>query len=115
MTSAATLSKPLTDAPQLAGHLLVQCLIEQGVTHAFGVPGESYLAVLDGFHRHADRIHVVDDGRVAAWYAANREQAKAYSAAYRATNREEIAAYREALGIGSSVQRRRAKALEGAS
>lgn len=44
---------------QLAGHLLVQCLIEQGVTHAFGVPGESYLAVLDGFHRHQDRIRFV--------------------------------------------------------
>jgi acetolactate synthase-1/2/3 large subunit len=42
--------------PQLAGHCLVQCLIEQGVTHAFGVPGESFLAVLDGFHAHADRI-----------------------------------------------------------
>lgn len=45
--------------PRLAGHLLVECLIEQGVTHAFGVPGESYLAVLDGFHRHADRIRFV--------------------------------------------------------
>ncbi len=44
---------------QLAGHLLVECLIEQGVTHAFGVPGESYLAVLDGFHRHADRIRFI--------------------------------------------------------
>ncbi|MGC4393964.1 thiamine pyrophosphate-binding protein [Hydrogenophaga sp. T2] len=44
---------------QLAGHLLVQCLIEQGVTHAFGVPGESYLAVLDGFHAHRDRIRFV--------------------------------------------------------
>lgn len=40
----------------LAGHCLVACLIEQGVTHAFGVPGESFLAVLDGFHAHADRI-----------------------------------------------------------
>jgi acetolactate synthase-1/2/3 large subunit len=39
--------------------LLVQCLIAQGVTHAFGVPGESYLAVLDGFHAHADRIRFV--------------------------------------------------------
>jgi acetolactate synthase-1/2/3 large subunit len=38
------------------GHLLVECLVAQGVTHAFGVPGESYLAVLDGFHKHADRI-----------------------------------------------------------
>jgi acetolactate synthase I/II/III large subunit len=45
--------------PQLAGHLLVDCLIAQGVTHAFGVPGESYLAVLDGFHDRADRIRFV--------------------------------------------------------
>jgi acetolactate synthase I/II/III large subunit len=44
---------------QLAGHLLVDCLIAQGVTHAFGVPGESYLAVLDGFHARADRIRFV--------------------------------------------------------
>jgi acetolactate synthase-1/2/3 large subunit len=43
----------------MAGHLLVECLIAQGVTHAFGVPGESYLAVLDGFHAHADRIRFV--------------------------------------------------------
>ncbi len=45
--------------PRIAGHLLVECLIEQGVTHAFGVPGESYLAVLDGLHDHADRIRFV--------------------------------------------------------
>ena len=45
--------------PTLAGHLLVDCLIAQGVTHAFGVPGESYLAVLDGFHDRADRIRFV--------------------------------------------------------
>ena len=44
---------------KIAGHLLVECLIAQGVTHAFGVPGESYLAVLDGFHAHADRIRFV--------------------------------------------------------
>ena len=43
----------------LAGHLLVECLLAQGVTHAFGVPGESYLAVLDGFHRHQDRIRFI--------------------------------------------------------
>ena len=43
----------------LAGHLLVQCLLAQGVTHAFGVPGESYLAVLDGFHLHRDRIQFI--------------------------------------------------------
>jgi acetolactate synthase-1/2/3 large subunit len=44
---------------QIAGHLLVDCLIAQGVTHAFGVPGESYLAVLDGFHDRADRIRFI--------------------------------------------------------
>ncbi|MBU3713141.1 MAG: thiamine pyrophosphate-binding protein [Limnohabitans sp.] len=44
---------------QMAGHLLVECLVEQGVTHAFGVPGESYLAVLDGFHAYRDRIRFV--------------------------------------------------------
>lgn len=39
-----------------AGHLIVQCLIAQGVDTAFGVPGESFLAVLDGFH--AEREHI---------------------------------------------------------
>ena len=43
----------------MAGHLLVQCLIEQGTTHAFGVPGESYLAVLDGFAEHPDKIQFI--------------------------------------------------------
>ena len=44
---------------QMGGHLLVECLIAQGVTHAFGVPGESYLAVLDGFHKYQDHIQFV--------------------------------------------------------
>lgn len=44
---------------KLAGHLLVECLIAQGATDAFGVPGESYLAVLDGFHAFADRIRFI--------------------------------------------------------
>lgn len=44
---------------QIAGHLLVQCLVEQGVSHVFGVPGESYLAALDGFHAYGDRIRFV--------------------------------------------------------
>ena len=46
-------------ASQLAGHLLIECLVEQGVKHAFGVPGESYLAVLDGFHAYRDRIRFI--------------------------------------------------------
>jgi len=48
-----------TPNPVMAGHLLVECLIAQGVTHAFGVPGESYLGVLDGFHAHAEQIQFV--------------------------------------------------------
>ena len=46
-------------SPKLAGHLLVECLIAQGITHAFGVPGESYLAVLDGFAEHAEKIKFI--------------------------------------------------------
>ena len=42
-----------------AGHALVEALLAQGVQTAFGVPGESYLAVLDGFHEHRDRIRFV--------------------------------------------------------
>ncbi|MDM0013724.1 thiamine pyrophosphate-binding protein [Variovorax sp. J22P168] len=44
---------------QPAGHLIVECLIAQGVELAFGVPGESFLAVLDGFHAHGDRIRFI--------------------------------------------------------
>lgn len=33
-----------------AGKLLVECLREQGVERVFAVPGESYLAALDGMH-----------------------------------------------------------------
>jgi acetolactate synthase-1/2/3 large subunit len=49
----------MTQSTQIAGHLLVECLIEQGVSHVFGVPGESYLPVLDGFHKHSDAIQFV--------------------------------------------------------
>lgn len=45
--------------PRIAGHLLVECLVAQGVTHAFGVPGESFLAALDGFHLHEDKIRFI--------------------------------------------------------
>ncbi|MFZ9510613.1 MAG: thiamine pyrophosphate-binding protein [Burkholderiaceae bacterium] len=44
---------------RIAGHLLVEGLVAQGVTHVFGVPGESYLAALDGFHAHAERIRFI--------------------------------------------------------
>jgi len=45
--------------PRIAGHLLIECLVAQGVTHAFGVPGESFLAALDGFHLHEDKIRFI--------------------------------------------------------
>jgi len=44
---------------RLAGHALVECLIEQGIETVFGVPGESFLAVLDGFHEHAGHIRFI--------------------------------------------------------
>ena len=45
--------------PTIAGHLIVECQVAQGVTHAFGVPGESYLAVLDGFHAWREKIRFI--------------------------------------------------------
>ncbi|MBK1685941.1 thiamine pyrophosphate-binding protein [Rubrivivax gelatinosus] len=44
---------------RLAGHALVEALVAQGVTTCFGVPGESYLAVLDGLHEHREQIRFV--------------------------------------------------------
>ena len=45
--------------PRPAGHALVEALIAQGVHTAFGVPGESYLAVLDGFVQHREQIRFI--------------------------------------------------------
>jgi acetolactate synthase I/II/III large subunit len=44
---------------RLAGHALVEALIAQGVDTCFGVPGESYLAVLDGLYEHRERIRFI--------------------------------------------------------
>ncbi|KPF48109.1 thiamine pyrophosphate-binding protein [beta proteobacterium AAP51] len=44
---------------RLAGHALVEALVAQGVNTCFGVPGESYLAVLDGFHEHREHIRFI--------------------------------------------------------
>jgi acetolactate synthase-1/2/3 large subunit len=46
-------------SPRLAGHALVEALIAQGIDTVFGVPGESYLAVLDGLHAHRERIRFI--------------------------------------------------------
>ena len=42
-----------------AGHALIEALIAQGVDTAFGVPGESFLAALDGFYEHRERIRFI--------------------------------------------------------
>lgn len=42
------------------GKLLVECLVALGATKAFGVPGESYLAVLDAMHDTAGRFDFVN-------------------------------------------------------
>lgn len=41
------------------GKLLVDCLVALGATKSFGVPGESYLAVLDALHDAAGRLDFV--------------------------------------------------------
>ncbi|HRA79833.1 MAG TPA: thiamine pyrophosphate-binding protein, partial [Burkholderiaceae bacterium] len=41
------------------GQILADALATQGVDMVFGVPGESYLAVLDGLYRHRERIRFV--------------------------------------------------------
>lgn len=42
------------------GQLLVQSLVALGATKAFGVPGESYLAVLDALHDTAGKLDFVN-------------------------------------------------------
>jgi len=41
------------------GRILVDALVAQGVKMAFGVPGESYLPVLDGLHDVRDKLQYV--------------------------------------------------------
>jgi acetolactate synthase I/II/III large subunit len=58
MNIPASASAP-SHTPRVAGHALVEALIAQGVHTCFGVPGESYLAVLDGFYQHHDYIRFI--------------------------------------------------------
>ena len=44
------MSSRLQTETRSGGQLLVSCLESLGVSHSFGVPGESYLAVLDALH-----------------------------------------------------------------
>src|SRR3546814_10399950 len=51
-------SSPTPLRPRLGGHILVDQLLAQGVKHVFCVPGESYLAVLDGLHDASIQVTV---------------------------------------------------------
>ena len=42
-----------------AANLLVECLIKQGVNRIYGVPGESYLSVLDALYDFNDKIEFI--------------------------------------------------------
>jgi acetolactate synthase-1/2/3 large subunit len=44
---------------RIGGHILADALVAQGVTHAFCVPGESYLDLLDGLYNQRNRIELV--------------------------------------------------------
>nr|WP_115709828.1 thiamine pyrophosphate-binding protein [Cupriavidus taiwanensis] len=61
MTPANATQPEDTDrgAPLPGGHILVDALLAHGAELAFGVPGESYLAVLDGFHRRRDQLRFI--------------------------------------------------------
>ncbi|MBK1656736.1 thiamine pyrophosphate-dependent enzyme [Paracraurococcus ruber] len=50
---------PGKQEPRLGGHILADALVAQGVTHAFCVPGESYLDLLDGLYAQRNRIQLV--------------------------------------------------------
>lgn len=45
---------------RMGGHILADQLAIQGVDTAFCVPGESYLALLDGLVNHEDKIRVIN-------------------------------------------------------
>ena len=49
----------MTDNLKTGGEILVEALKIHGVTHAFGVPGESYLAVLDALYDARDDIELI--------------------------------------------------------
>lgn len=60
-------------AARTAAQILVDCLIAQGVRHAFCVPGESYLAVLDALYDVKDQLSLTVCRHEAA--AANMAEA----------------------------------------
>ncbi|MBO1112471.1 thiamine pyrophosphate-binding protein [Bordetella petrii] len=63
----------LTPAPRAGGQLLAGALAVNGADTVFCVPGESYLAVLDGLYEHRGRVRVITCRHEAA--AANMAEA----------------------------------------
>ena len=63
MVSGATcknaLKQELDTAMRNGGQLLVESLVSLGATKGFGVPGESYLAVLDALHDTQGKLDFV--------------------------------------------------------
>jgi acetolactate synthase I/II/III large subunit len=59
MASTAAARKTGAPEPRIGGHILADALVAQGVTHAFCVPGESYLDLLDGLYNQRNRIQLV--------------------------------------------------------
>ena len=49
----------MTKIKMHGGKILANALARQGVEFAFGVPGESYLALLDGLYDHADAMQFI--------------------------------------------------------
>ncbi len=49
----------LKRGPRGGGHVLADALVAQGIAHAFAVPGESYLDVLDGLYAVRDKVQLV--------------------------------------------------------
>jgi acetolactate synthase I/II/III large subunit len=45
--------------PRIGGHVLADALVAQNITHAFAVPGESYLDVLDGLYAVREKLQLV--------------------------------------------------------
>ena len=48
-----------TPSPRLGGHIVADALVAQGITHAFAVPGESYLDVLDGLYSAGNQVKLI--------------------------------------------------------
>ena len=44
--------------PRTGGRVLADALVAQGIAHAFAVPGESYLDVLDGLYSVRQKLHL---------------------------------------------------------